>query len=517
MIPGEATYRIVKSRKGPDTILVASGGREIPLHSAINPEREGRAFDDRFDPARYDLLIVLGTGLGYHLTGLKDRIGDYSRVICIDILEGIEGHIGSNPLTSFLVESPGVALIAGKSTEGVEAALAEMIDLDAVRGVSVIEHPASLNAFRDYYEKVRSIVQKLINMKAGNKATRKAFGALYLRNILRNYGLLGGVAPVKYLFDAFRGNAAVIAASGPSLDGDMGALRLLQKRFFIVAVDSALPALIGNGVSPDIVVTIDPQPWVYEHFQGCNTGDAAVVCSITSPPSILGGAGIYCSLNSHPFSQLAREAYGDGIGSIDSATGSVAGDAINLCLKCGFSAIGLTGLDFSFSDYAIYARGTAYQRRYAVYFQDRFSTVEGRNCRYILQSSGGLKQEGKFTRRSFLNYRQALEGFLSESRAGKLFTLNDRGMPLSGVEMATMEEFAARHGRDGIDKKKIIDGIRGASRTLSVQTALGTLGVAAGEDLFGELIAASLGEVPGERERFRYQAMIRSLLDRGGE
>ncbi len=509
-MPGQEMYRVEKTSGGAYTLLVKTGTGEVPIHSRVDPVREGDLYAGRFDPDRYDLLIVLGTGLGYHLKGLEPRIGEYERVIFVDRLAGIETHIARNPVTSFLVKSPKVMFITGKDPVEVGSRLAELVDLDASRGVSVIEHPASLRVFEEYYGEVRRAIEKLIDLKAGNRATRKAFGSLYLRNALRNFGLLDGIGPVGKLFGAFSGLTAVIAASGPSLDGDAAAIRRNQNRFFIVAVDSALPALAGRGIVPDIVISIDPQPIVCEHFIGCDTDRALVVCSLTSPPQVLRGQGRYLSLNTHPFSQLAGEIYGEGVGSVDSRSGTVAGDAVELCARCGFSGIGITGLDFSFADYGIYARGTAYQRRYALHLQNRLATVEGRNCLYILRSSGGLRKEGRFTRKSFLGYRHALEERLEATKEGNVVFLNDRGILPAGASRSGLDEFMARYAMEDVDKRDFIARIRADTKALSAEPGRAALREAARGELFRRLVEASLGRECSDGELAGYLRLAES-------
>ncbi len=511
------TYRIEKSRGGADTLIVTAGGRDVPLHSRVDPERESGAFRDRLDPGRYDLVIALGVGLGYHLLPARERLDEYYHLVLVDALPGLEGPLRQNPLTSFLLGSPRVTLLSGRPAGDVAAFLSGIIDLDLVRGISVIEHPASLRLFGDYYAGIKKSIDDMVTVRAGNRATRQAFGPLFMRNILKNFERLGEALPVRDLFGAFAGFPAVIAGSGPSLGGDIGALARHQDRMFIVAADSALPVLRGSGIAPDIVVTIDPQPYVREHFMAADAGDAIRVFSITSHPSVMAPGAGYLSLNSHPFAQLADEAYGGSIGSIDSATGNVAGDALDLCLKCGFSAVGITGFDFSFPDFEIYARGTAYQRRYGTYFQDRLDTVEGWNARYIRKNSGGLRQAGRFTRRSFLHYRQALEDYVRKSGVQNLHSLNDRGLPVPGVRVTGVDKFMDAFCADAIEKKGMMGPVRSRGRKIGSGPIREALRMAAGGPLMDELLAASLGGA-GARQMKRYREMAGVLaLTAGGK
>jgi hypothetical protein len=503
----DITYTIEKSRTGQDTLRVRAEGREIYLHSRVNPERESELFAGRIDPGRWDVLIVLGCGLGYHLMPLGDILDRFSDVFVIDVLPGIEGAIRENGPTSFLASSRKVTILAGKSAAEIACLLSDRIDMDRIRGISVLEHPASVRAFGAYYDGVRSAVDSIIQVKAGNKATREAFGARYVANILRNVPLLQGARPVRGLFGAFTGRPAVLAVSGPSLDGDLALMKLEQDRFFVVAVDSALPVLLAGGVAPDLVISVDPQPYVREHFVGCDIGSAPVVCSLSSHPSVMAGKHRFVSLNTHPIAQLAAEVYGDSIGSVDSGTGSVAGDAIRLCHACGFSGIGVTGLDFSFSGYAIYARGTAYQKRYAAFFQDRLTTVEGLNCRYILRNSGGLKSQGKFTRRSFLQYRKTLDDWM-KNNGMTVCLLNDRGLAPSGSRTQAFGTFIDEYCAGRIPKKGIISAVEASSPAISTRPLADALAGIMHERLFDQLLEASLGGRAGEREKRKFRELI---------
>ncbi len=509
MDTGKITYEIIKTGQDLDTILVRSGGREVPLHSRVNPERDSDLLKDKFDPSRYDFLVILGVGLGYHCLPLKNLIDRYRRVILVDILDGIEAAIAANRITSFLLKDTRITLVAGKTAAEAERIVAENLDMDDVRGISVLEHPASMRIFGDYYDSIKKSIDKIIAIKAGNKATRQAFGIRYLRNVLLNFTMIKKARPVRSLFNAFAGYPVIIAGSGPSLDDGSAMIGRYQDRFFIIAVDSTLPVLEQKGIRPDIVITIDPQPYAREHFLGCGTDGVLAVYSISSHPSLVRGLRGFVSFNSHTFSQLASEVYGGQVGSIDSGTGNVSGDAVSLAVKCGFSSIGITGLDFSFSRFAVYARGTAYQKRYGAFFQDRFSTVEGLNMRYIMTSSGGTKHGGIFTRKSFLHYHHALEDYIRDNALSSIIALNGRGIPLAGAVPMDMESYIRLHCPKIIDKKRVLEAIDSSAREIDAAHLADALGRIVNNVLFDELLEASLGGRVDDTVKNRYRTMAR--------
>jgi hypothetical protein len=512
MDPSDFTYKTTKAKSGHDTLVVTSHGRDTLLHSKVTPERESELFAGRFDPARYDVLISLGVGLGYHLLPLSDYLSGYTRIILIDRLGGIDAAIAENRLTSFLASSDRVSFVLGKSMEEVGESLSGMIDVDEIRGITVLEHPGSMRIFGDYYTGVKRFVEKLIDRMAGNRATQKAFGPLYLRNILKNARLLDRVRPVRDLFGSLEHYPGIIIASGPCLEREIPGIARFQDRFFIIAADSAVPVLYKSGISPDFVISIDPQPYVYEHFLGWERDRrTATVFSLSSNHSAIKSFGGYVFLNSHPLCQFASGVYRDAIGSVDSATGSVAGDAIELCRKCGLWPVGLAGLDFSFPEHKIYSRGTAYQKRYSLYFQNRVSTVEGFNCRYILGASGGVTLEGRHTRRSFIQYRRSIEELVASWDATGVYSMSDCGLPLSSVRTLGIERFVKEKCGPMLDKRGIVAPIHSASRLLSAEPLLSSLNDIIHGPLFDEILDASLGSHTRDDVKKKYRAMAGTL------
>lgn len=436
------TYRIEETKSGGKTIIVSVNGKDLPLHSKIDPLREGEKNAPEFNPDKYDLLIVLGCGLGYHLSGLRGKMTGYKKIIVIDIIPGLEKELSGNQFSGFLAGSDNVAFITGEEQAGVESTLSSMIDLESCKGVQVAEHTASFRLFPGYYEAVKSSVKRILDKKSGDKATVKAFGSIFLRNALNNLKNFSNLSPVSALNGRFRGSNALIVSSAPSVEGYIDDIRNFRDKFYIIAVDSALPMLREHGIKPDFAVSIDPQHRIAEHFLGHERGDTIHIFSIVSTPAVVERYGGYLSLNSHPVSQIIEEFNPGAVGSIDSGTGSVAGDALCFALLAGFDNIGMTGFDFSFSGHTIYARETSYQKRYSLYFNNRFVTPEGFNAAYIFKGSSSLMAEGRYTRRSFAGYRDSLVKLISERCLTSPVIINSTGLTVSNGRYMDMQEFA---------------------------------------------------------------------------
>lgn len=454
-------YKTAEARDGSMTLLVSIDGREFPLHSRVAPGRE--MSDPAPDPSRYDFVIVLGCGLGYSLLPLKDELQKYNRVIIIDVLPGIENEVRRNSHTGFLAAAGNVQFVTGKDSGEIEKFIADIVSLDKLKGIHVREHPASFKLFPEYYTELKDAVKRILDKKASGAATVRAFGSLFLRNALFNLEQISSMRPVSSLAGRFAGFRGLIVSSAPSVEEYLPQILANRNRFVIIAVDSSVPMLEQNGITPQLCVSIDPQHRINEHLLGHTGERTSHIFSIVSPPETVKKYGGFISLNSHPVSQVIESIYPGLTGSIDSSTGSVAGDALALALLCGFDHIAMAGFDFSFSNNNIYARGTAYQQRYSTMFNTRLRTPESFNAEYIFRSSRGFVESGRYTRRSFTGYRDSLSAFISGRCPGRIRWIGGGLLP-GDVIPATVGEFVSIPSSfDFADEAGTITGEAGSS------------------------------------------------------
>lgn len=451
------SFRIEQTKSGYPTLAVkpADDAKDIFLHSRFNPLSESERFSGKYDPSKYDFIIVLGAALGYHLLPLKDLAAEYKKVIIIDYVKESKDILKQNPLAGFIFNSENIHLLAGLSPGEIAEFLKQQISFDSIKGISVVDHPQSVRLCPEFYKDVNSEISSIIDSKGSNAATIRRFAMRYVSNIIRNLHSTKKFHPVSSLFGKFKTYRAFVVTPGPSLPDYLGLIHSLKDSVFIISVDSAIATLAHAGITPDIVVSIDPQPYVEEHLAAFIPSDIISVFSISSYYKCPAEYGGYISMNTHPVSQVVEGFSSSPVGSVDSLTGSVAGDALSLAVKCGFEEIYLFGFDFSFSDFNIYARGTSYQTRFSACMNSRFSPPETRNLNYIMQASGALKSEGRFTRKSFLNYKQNMERFLEKNRISGVFNFDSNSLKLNGTVSAGPDEINKIKELHSLDKPEI--------------------------------------------------------------
>jgi hypothetical protein len=439
-----------QTKSGKPTLAVLTDQKKRYLHSKINPGNESQIFRKEIEENRAGLIIILGFGLGYHLENNFDILRG-RRVIVIDHPSLAENSEVCNAAAKFKTQSENFYYIA-ESAVLIEETLKKYINVDNVSVLSVIPHASSYRIFNAYFCEVEAIIRELIDSKISNKATINKFADLFFKNCLKRFSSINKYYPVSSLYNQFTEYSTIIVSSSPTAYNQLILIRKLSEHYFIIAVDSAVPMLMDSGITPDFIISIDPQPWISEHLLGYNLSQSVMIENLTAYPIMANGTtNHFLAVNTHPLGQLIEELFDAKIGSVDSSTGNVAGDALSFALKLGFKEVVIAGVDLSFPFDVIYASGTAYQNRFSFFFNNRFKPVESWNSSYIFHVSGRIKSNGVYTRRNFETYRKLLiNKFASES---SVFQLADS---LHTPLFSTISESALNSVKFILKKEKII-------------------------------------------------------------
>jgi len=422
-------YSIIETKSGLPSLEITLDGKTMSLHSKIDPSREKNLIDDS-DAEKYDCIICLGIGLAYHLQNLNYIAHNYKKIILIDVIDDIPSLLKEN--SEFILEKENITIISGKKNEYLRKILSQEIDLISLKGIKVVEHIASLRIFAEYYLDAKKIINEILNAQAGSEGAKKSFGKRYLKNALINLKVIEKKLSISLLKEKHKNSRACVITSGPSLESHIEWIKENKDSLVIIAVDSALKPLLAHDIKPQYLVSIDPQPYVYEHLQDEDFYDINLIASLTVHPLVMKKAH-YVFLNSHPLCQLVEE-IDNGVGSIDSSSGSVAGDAIALSSYLGCKETILFGFDFSFIKEVIYCRETAYQRRFSFLFQNRLITVENQNFSYIMKSSKDFRVHGFRSRKSFLQYKESIDQMLKNINNNLFFQPLGTQIPLTHCE-----------------------------------------------------------------------------------
>ncbi len=310
------------------------------IHSAYNPRREAEKFlEPQLNSFRKNgVVVIVGAGLGYLDDYLSSKRPDLRIVACHLIPVLYDNRISHT--RTVLRWSP------AQDIEKFFFKTINELDLPTVR---LIEWPASIQAAPDMVRNVLTKFASVIRRYAGNITTTAAFGRSWLRNTLRNYLEFDSIAAPTQMK-----GITVIAASGPSLELHLQALKHHRSRCHLWALPSSLPALKRAGLTPDIVFSTDPGHWARIHGRYFPQGIPVVMPLSACPLPGQSGNPILLAQNSIGEKSLLS---GDGWPTIEvPQTGSVVISAVETWHRICEGPLVLAGLDLCWFDLRSHVR-----------------------------------------------------------------------------------------------------------------------------------------------------------------
>lgn len=412
----DPSIAIRKSKAGALVPVALRFGRESPLHSLFDPEREAARLEEALPSSGF--IVAFGLGAGYLLrrylssnetTGLL--VVEYSAPLLRAILEDID--------LSDVFTDARFALVLDPSPEELRDAILSLYVPPVAGGIRSLPLRGRVDldpeAFRGAAETLGSVLGSI----SDDYSVQAFFGKLWFKNAVRN------------LFAAERASSplppvrrAAVAAAGPSLEDQIPALEEAQaKGAFLIATDTSLPALIGRGLRPDAVVSIDCQHISYYHFLGGIPAGIPLVLDLASPSTLcrLSDSVRFFS-SGHPFCAYVSARWRP-LPALDTSGGNVTHAALSLAEALGAETALLAGADFSYPDGKSYARGT-YIYAYFDRCRSRLQPIESLFTGFLFRGSDMERESdrdanghsySRYLTKPLMAYREHLERFAAQS------------------------------------------------------------------------------------------------------
>ncbi|GHU98951.1 hypothetical protein FACS189483_07620 [Spirochaetia bacterium] len=378
-------YKFLEARTG-ETVpaLVDRSGAAHPLHSLVDPKREGsRLINSSVSGKTEGFLVLLGLGGGFYAEAALER-DDIHRVLVIDYdINGIAELLASREYIT-LFKDPRFFLLVDPAPEALETGILETYQPALYGGIRLIplrtRTDLDLSRFNQAGESVKTAIDRL----SGDYSVQAYFGTRWFSNIIRN--LLHAERSAPPLPPIHR---ALICAAGPSLDMQMPVIKQELSNHesgpFLIASDTSLPALLQEGIKPDAVVSIDCQHISYYHFMQGLPRDIPLFLDLASPPLLATRTdNPRFFAGGHPLTRyIAR--YWRPFPNVDTSGANVTYAALSLAEYLGAAKIELFGADFSYPQGKTYARGT-YIYPYFEVRQNRLSPLEAQASAFLYRS-----------------------------------------------------------------------------------------------------------------------------------
>jgi spore maturation protein CgeB len=306
------------ARSGRLSARINRNGSLLHLHSAIKPEAEA----DYFSDIEFwgDLIVFLGTGLGYHIAPYCTGIGEKKRVLVVDYYQRCVSHCREpllNNLPNEIIEISSATIDRDK--------IARECSVSA-RYIQVIKHPASYHANREFYDAVMESI-RFKRTRAAEAETALLFsGSFFLEQELRNALASKGRKTALFRYNEFNGVLHFESALSKAVQEHRPRyiLSVNMKGFDADGIVSAVAQRFGV---PVIVWFVDdPHPIMLSQKKWINNHMFAFTWERSYIPWLSGkgfGAVNYLPLAADPslFSALPAPATSVGLGFVGSSMG----------------------------------------------------------------------------------------------------------------------------------------------------------------------------------------------------
>lgn len=338
------------------------------LNSIYEPETAAEKYAEKRGKFKdYAVVCVFGLSDGRVIRRLCDNCnGTQSIVIYEPDHENFITAMAHFPLVDILEKEWAHLIVEGINEEHLHGKLDELISYENRNLVTECILPnydvLYLAQGQDYIDKMLYCVKKHVF----NMNTEVAFGERLADNMVYSLPHIIKESSLNNLRSAIAeqdisGIPAIIVSAGPSLDKNIRQLKKVGNRAFIIGVDSALKALIREGIDFHVGISVDPRknPALFED-EKINTYPL-VLCANSIPEIAEKNRSrlfFESPLGFEGFEEMIKEKTGEALGELKTG-GSVATDAFSLAEYLGFEKIILIGQDLAYTGGKTHVSGFA--------------------------------------------------------------------------------------------------------------------------------------------------------------
>ncbi|MBQ0163336.1 MAG: motility associated factor glycosyltransferase family protein [Treponema sp.] len=283
-----------------------------------------------------------------------------------------------------------------------------------------------------------------------NTNTLERFSSLWLKNSAKNLKTISESSGINIYKNMITSDIpCVICAAGPTLENILPHLKEIKKRAFIIAVDTALKALLKNGIEPDFIVLVDPQYYAAKHIEGLSSASSVLITESSVYPSVmrfncrkkvfiesLFPLGKYFEEN-----LLSEKTFGK-----ISAGGSVTTSAYDAAKYFGAKKIYISGLDLGFPQKKTHIRGSTFEERSHL-FSTKIKPAEN-NLASLLFNDTNEKAKDYEQNEIITDSKMKLFAWWFESEIAKnksdlgidTYTLSTKSLMIPGMQTARIED-----------------------------------------------------------------------------
>jgi hypothetical protein len=418
----------VQTKTNVPSLRIVPEGMSSPilLHSAYDPMREATRWAEGITINESLNVFLLGFGLGYQiLTFLKQHASKTRFLFIVEQDPRIARIAFSSIDFRPVINREGTFWLIGEQPEEIPELIGERRTDIILHNFRIFSHDASLKCNPTYYDAVQHSLLDAVTYDEVNLRTNMENRGRNQFNILMNLPSIYKGYFLNPFKNAFQGYPGIVSAAGPSLDRNIDQIVSRGDKAPLFIVDTAQKTFQNHNIQPDFVVTADPTPLNFSHFEQIDSlGDAFFAFH----PEV--NRKITEKFIHHPYLLPLFDGESDYLdflfdaenrcGTMDRAM-NVGHIAFNLAVYMGCDPIILVGFDYAFPPKGgtTHAKDAAMSRDILDSKEDGTTTISGKDGRAGVESGrmnfvNGYYGGKVLTTTPFIQYINALERSVKE-------------------------------------------------------------------------------------------------------
>lgn len=457
-VEDEERYSIERTRSGAWTVRMPtpSGGATY-LHSRYDPQADAKRLVDTVPLEDKFCFVVVGLGLGYHVAELWRRLPTGAVIVCTEpSIRLIATALSCVDLSELIATGRFIIL-----TDEDKARLHERFqrfNTLMMLGAQFVHHAPSGQVAGAAQSALSKMLSEFFTYTRMSLLTLVGNSKTTCRNIAMNLVHYVSTPPIDILHERFAGCPAVIVSAGPSLRRNIEQLGELKGKAVLCAVQTTLKPLMGRGIVPDFVTSLDFHEMSTKFFEGA--GDLSQVHLVAEPKATWHVLDRYPGPMSLLHSDWAKMLLGDQLGVRGGlkAGATVAHLAFYLAAYMGCDPIIFVGQDLAFTGHVFYVPGVEIHQSWRSEI-NRFSTMEMKEWERIVRNRTILRrapaQDGSelYTDELLFTYLEQFEKDISAVPA-RVINATEGGAHIRGTESMTLREVTERFCSESIDPER---------------------------------------------------------------
>lgn len=445
--------------KSEENLMEIKNGNKQYLHSPEGALEEAIKNFQKINSDETQIIYVYGIGLGYYYEAAKSWLEkDKNRCLVFfeDQIAILRKFMESERATAILDNSQ-TYLYYFNDFPDFQRIFLKLIYFFIPLNPEFISLP--------YYQKTKEkIFQKLRNFALPNSIKCNALTSEYLlggeaffKNFYQNALEIQHAYHGEKLYGKFHNIPCLICGAGPSLNKQKNILHSVKNKALIIGSGSSTQALSSMGIHPHLGVCVDPTPSQYLHLSEHHAYETPFIYQNRLHPKSLReihGQRIFLNKpTGYPIADWLKEKIDLREETALQSGVSVTNFCISIAHALGCSPIILIGLDLSYSSEKKYAQGIPH--------------LEGKDKPELFGntwkgSTQSLDIHGNIvsTAWNWIVEKNWIEQFTKKHPNIALINASEQGLPIRGVENASLEEVCKKRLKKQLDLSNRLYGER---------------------------------------------------------